>query len=529
MQKAYSKNAVLETGIHNPPTLRGYQEQFIQETAKAFYFGENRRILAVAPTGFGKTVVLCSIAKRYKEKHPDKAVLVLVHRTELLNQTEDKFKSFGISPFLIKAGVKEIPNFGYYVAMVETLATKPFPENIGLLIIDEAHTANHRKIIDNYNGLILGFTATPLSSSSKYPLKNWFDDLIEGAKVSELIEKKYLAKPILFSPTGLINKNALKKVGGDYSQSSQFQQLKKVKLIDKAINEYTKRCKGQKAVFFNCNIEHNKLIASKLQSLGFQAKSVNGTTPSLEREEIFKWFRTTPGAILCNVELATTGFDEPSVECIVLNFATLSLTKYIQCIGRGSRIDEETGKSEFTILDLCENYLEHGLWEQDRNWKRIFNAPKKYVKGEPPHKKCINPECENIQHASSTICPKCGQSMPRVNIYDLDDTETLTQYYINPIDLKKEYSKGKAYGKNEYYAFHLILDYAVKELMKLGINRISERIIDAVFTSVEPEMKLFYANLSSPKRWSKIQKKKVKKHIEAKLSDLIKHKVLSVA
>jgi type I site-specific restriction endonuclease len=73
------------------------------------------------------------------------------------------------------------------------------------------------------------------------------------------------------------------------------------------------------------------------------------------------------------VSILTTGFDEPTVESIILNRATKSLTLYFQMIGRGSRILPD--KKEFTVIDLGNNLSRFGAWEADTDWKEIFRAP----------------------------------------------------------------------------------------------------------------------------------------------------------
>src|SRR5690606_34475044 len=89
------------------------------------------------------------------------------------------------------------------------------------------------------------------------------------------------------------------------------------------------------------------------------------------------WFKNTPDAILTSVSILTTGFDEPSVESVILNRATRSLTLYFQMIGRGSRILKD--KKSFTVLDLGNNAVRFGPWEQPVDWQHIFKYPDLYL------------------------------------------------------------------------------------------------------------------------------------------------------
>ena len=75
---------------------------------------------------------------------------------------------------------------------------------------------------------------------------------------------------------------------------------------------------------------------------GYEIKHLDNTHNARERREILQWFREKPDAILTSVSILTTGFDEPTVESIILNRATKSLTLYFQMIGRGSRVLESS-------------------------------------------------------------------------------------------------------------------------------------------------------------------------------------------
>ena len=107
---------------------------------------------------------------------------------------------------------------------------------------------------------------------------------------------------------------------------------------------------------------------------------LDNTTTKKERANILKWFKETPNAILTSVSILTTGFDEPSVESIILNRATKSLTLYYQMIGRGSRIFKN--KDTFEVIDLGNNFHRFGPWgSTNLDWHRIFKYPSHYLDG----------------------------------------------------------------------------------------------------------------------------------------------------
>jgi type I site-specific restriction-modification system R (restriction) subunit len=110
---------------------------------------------------------------------------------------------------------------------------------------------------------------------------------------------------------------------------------------------------------------------------GYEIRHLDNTHNEQERREILEWFKSKPDAVLTSVSILTTGFDEPSVETIIINRATKSLTLYHQMIGRGSRIFGE--KKDFNVIDLGNNAKRFGLWEQHIDWFDIFAHPHNYL------------------------------------------------------------------------------------------------------------------------------------------------------
>jgi len=163
---------------------------------------EGANILYQLPTGGGKTVIFSEIARRYIETYRKK-VVVLTHRIELSAQTSKMLADFGVKNKVINSSVKEIPaddDHTCYVAMVETLNNrlndeKIVLENVGLVIIDEAHYNSFRKLFKYFEkAYVLGVTATPLSSNIKLPMKDYYKKLIIGESIKSLIDKGFLAK-----------------------------------------------------------------------------------------------------------------------------------------------------------------------------------------------------------------------------------------------------------------------------------------------------------------------------------------------
>lgn len=341
-------------------------------------------LLYQLPTGGGKTVVFSEIVRRYIEQHKKK-VVVLTHRIELCKQTSSVLSGFGVENKIINSKVKSLPDqddFECFVAMVETLNNRLSDKdlelnNIGLVIIDEAHYNSFRKLFKYFEDcFILGVTATPLSSNIKLPMKDNYKKLIVGDDISTLIKNGFLANAELYSyDVGLTSLKV--GINGDYTVKSSEALYTNLHMQSKLIGAYEEVSKGKKTLIFNNGIYTSKEVFYTFKKAGYKIKHLDNTANKDERQETLEWFKHTPDAILTSVSILTTGFDEPSVETIILNRATRSLTLYFQMIGRGSRILNE--KRNFKVVDLGNNIARFGPWSQPVDWHHIFKNPDYYL------------------------------------------------------------------------------------------------------------------------------------------------------
>jgi len=344
----------------------------------------NHHLLYQLPTGGGKTVIFSEIVRRYIEKH-DKKVVILTHRIELCKQTSKILKGFDVKNKIINSSLKEIPDqddYSCFVAMVETLKNRLLDEkleidNVGLVIIDEAHYNSFRKLLSSFkNSFVLGVTATPLSSNFKLPMYENYNELLVGESIASLVEKGYLAKATTYSyDVGLTSLKI--GINGDYTVKSSDELYTNIALQEKLVHAYKSHCFGKKTLIFNNGIKTSIQVLETFKQAGFVIKHLDNTNSTEERKDILEWFKNTPDAILTSVGILTTGFDEPTVECIILNRATKSLTLYLQMIGRGSR--NLPNKNTFTIVDLGNNAVRFGLWTDPFDWHHIFKYPEQYI------------------------------------------------------------------------------------------------------------------------------------------------------
>lgn len=367
--------------------LYDYQVEAIDQIFQRITeYKENYNLLFQLPTGGGKTVIFSELAKRYILEHKKK-VLILTHRIELLAQTGKVLRDIGVTNKIINSKVKVLndeENYWCFVAMVETLNNRLNDEkadfkNLGLIIIDEAHYNSFRKLFKFFeHQIILGVTATPLSSNIKLPLKDNYEELIVGESISSLVDRGFLAKATQYSYD--VSLRSLKVgINGDYTVSSSERLYGNYFMQEKLLYAYEEKAKGTKTLIFNNGIATSKQVYALFKEAGYDVRHLDNTNSEKERDEILTWFRTKPDAILTSVSILTTGFDVPEVRTIILNRATKSLTLYHQMIGRGSR--KLPDKDDFAVIDLGNNARRFGLWDNHVNWQDIFKAPNAYIDG----------------------------------------------------------------------------------------------------------------------------------------------------
>lgn len=387
-----------------------------------------RGLLAVilcSPTGSGKTVTFADIARESVSN--GYTVMIAVDRSELLTQAKDKLIEYGLNPSIITAGRTAKSGANCYVATVQTLKRRVFPE-IDLLIIDEAHKQIFDKVVLTYKAagvLCIGATATPKRSGNMTQLSDVYDDIVEAIDIPDLIDYSFLVPAITYSAKK--DTSDLKVKGNDFEQSMAAAMFDKKYLYDGMVEKYQKLTPNTKAICFNQNVENSIKAAKAFNDAGISAVHVDGTTPKKQRDDIFAAFKKGIFKILCNVDIATTGFDEWTIETVIVNRVTMSLPLWLQMTGRGSRITPEKfqgvpgylQKTHFNILDMGGNLYRMGFWEQKREWN--LTHKKRETAGVAPVKECKEDEpdinnkygCGAMLHASAPTCKFCGYVFPK--------------------------------------------------------------------------------------------------------------------
>lgn len=337
--------------------------------------------------------------------------LILTNRIELLEQSGNTFDKVGINYANITSNTKSVPNSKVVVAMTETIKRRVktrldftiFLKNIDLLIVDECHIASHNDVYKylKQECYVIGATATALASNSKKPLCDYFTKIVEGPAISYLIQENYLSKPKYFGVS--VDLSKVKMKAGEFDEKDQERVFGEAKVFSGLRENLEKHARGLKTMIFCPSVESSKTVARELNCL-----HVDGTMSPVERDRVLSIFENTPGAIITNCAITTTGYDCPSIECIVLYRATTSLPLYLQMIGRGSRVTDT--KKTFIILDFGMNIQRFGYWHIDREWS--LNPPKKKKKTKDvfPVKFC--PSCGAVLSVNVKTCEYCGYIWP---------------------------------------------------------------------------------------------------------------------
>ncbi len=299
----------IETVFENKKTLYDYQSRDINTIFDRMdNTSPNYRLLYQLPTGGGKTVIFSEIVRRYIETH-QKKVVVLTHRIELCKQTSKMLSNFGVQNKIINSKVKDLPDqddFSCFVAMVETLKNRLNDDllqidNVGLVIIDEAHYNSFRKLLNRFkNSFILGVTATPLSSNIELPMYENYKELIVGDPIKKLIENGFLAKATTYSYD--VTLSSLKVgINGDYTVKSSDELYSQLDMQSKLLSAYEEKSKGKKTLIFNNGINTSLYVYETFKKAGYDIRHLDNTTSNEERKDILKWFKYTPNAVLTSV------------------------------------------------------------------------------------------------------------------------------------------------------------------------------------------------------------------------------------
>jgi len=391
-------------------SLRPYQEKCIADIRLAFRQG-HQSVLFQSPTASGKTVIFAFITEAAAAK--GNRVIIMMHRQEILLQTSRALLSLGVPHGLIAprfTPTKELVQVASVQTLVRRLDKFPVPE---LIVIDEAHhtvAGSWRKIIEHFpKAKILGVTATPHRLDGKglgRKSGGFYDTLVLGPSVTDLIEQGYLSKPVVYAPPTGINLSGVHRRFGDYVQSEVEEIIDKPKITGSAVEHYGKICPGAPAIAFCVSVAHAEHVAGKFNDAGIPSLSIDGKLNDAERKDRIDALASGRIRVLTSCEIVSEGTDIPIVTAAILLRPTQSLALHLQQVGRVLRIHPEKERS--IILDHVGNTFRHGFPDDEREWSLVGakDAPKKGNNGASPYIQCDM--CYAVFMRTLPACPECG-------------------------------------------------------------------------------------------------------------------------
>ena len=412
---------------------RYYQADCIKALLAGIKNGQQKMLVHMA-TGLGKTRVAVAFCKALLEHGLARRILFVVDRRLLAEQAHDDGFSL-ISPtynaaWITTSNYKTHKNKDIHIVVIDTLEIihQGIPGNFyDLLIVDECHRSinlNRKIIFNHFLCPRIGLTATPRIAVAKDQTKVPDDDLAildtyrlfgcesgeptyhydidrgidEGFlapyKVEEI--KTHLTK--MAEEEGIefdyvLDPDERKKIELDTAKKLKLEQLNRKYLTENTAKRIAEEIRnrteyGEKIILFGVSQAHCSMLARALNEVFNDDGSSNPryAEPIIsENQELNRalkgWFKKPyqKPYIALSVDIMSTGVDIPCVRYIAFSALTKSVGKYIQMLGRGTRLDPKTGKFSFQVFDfvgLCKRMEDNGKGSPKEN--------KKVVKGGGP-------------------------------------------------------------------------------------------------------------------------------------------------
>lgn len=397
--------------------LREYQKDSIKLLWE-WLSKNNGNVCVVLPTGSGKSHIIAALVKDAVQTYEGTRILMLTHSKELISQNAEKMRQhwrnapMGIysaslnrrclSEPITFAGIQSVRNKGIQIG------------HIDLCIVDECHSISHtqtggyRTLISdllkiNPNMRVVGYSASPYRLGHGMITEGddvIFDDLIEPVSIEQLVSDGFLA-PLRSKHTDMtLSTDGVKKSGGEFVSGALELAVDTNDNNQAVVMETIKRASDRKAwLIFCAGVNHAHHIADLLNQQGITAACVTGDTPNVERDKIIRDFQSGKIRALTNVNVLTTGFDYPEIDCLVMLRPTMSPGLYYQMAGRGLRI--APNKTDCLVLDFAGNVSRHGAIT-------CIIPPNKKGKGTGESQTKTCPTCSEIIALQVSICPSCG-------------------------------------------------------------------------------------------------------------------------
>ena len=346
--------------------LRFYQQE-AYDAAIASLEAEHHPVLQLA-TGTGKSLIIAALAEHYRQT--DRRVWALTHVQQLVEQNAATYERYsGVDPGIVCAGLKrkdrfEPVTFGTIQTMLNVQIEMEPPD---LIIIDEAHRVPHNRgerslyesVLSRYpNAGRVAMTATPWRMDNGVIHGEgdqfWFDQLSYSYTVPRAVGDGYLCPLVGVETAVQLDLEGARKANGDFVMTDvdSREDVVWLRAVARSLPELTA---ARKHIAVYCpTIDAAERAAEVIAvETGWTTDVMAGSITRDERSDSLRRFKSGETRVLCSVDMITTGFDFPELDCIVCLRPTLSSSLWVQIQGRGTRLAD--GKKNCLILDFVGN------------------------------------------------------------------------------------------------------------------------------------------------------------------------------
>jgi len=471
--------------------LREYQTTALNEIKSHLRKGSKSPLL-VLPTGAGKTIVFSELSKYLIDQ--GKKVLILVHRRELVTQACNKLDEIKTKYGVIAPSYKSTED-PLQVASVYTLSRRMHKLNYkpDYIIFDEAHHVAAKtwiEVVNQYkNAIRIGVTATPIRLDNK-PLGAYFDVLIKGPEVKDLVEQGYLCSHKVYASPSQLDLSKLKLKRNDYLKKDISKLMTKPVIVGNAIEHYKKYLLNKPTVVFCVDIPHAQTILERFLQEGIKAALLTGDTPQAERDQILNNLRDHIIHVVVSIDVISEGTDLPCVEGAILLRPTNSESLYRQQVGRVLR--PAKGKTAI-VLDHVNNTINHGFIDEHRDWQ--LTEEEDEIEG----KKLTRPSiriCKQCGHVFELqkACPACGFEITKKELIEIEgQLEELRKTKIklkrNSLATLKKGFEDSIYSDKKFDKNNKLQLKTSQKIIFENIEGVADKIGDNV---------IFYEGVSNP-------------------------------
>ena len=343
-------------------SARPYQQRALDSVVSRYSAG-TREMLLHLPTGAGKTVIATLIIEALPPFIDEGKVLFVAHRKELLDQTADKLNrhlpELSVS---IEQGERRADMAAQVViASIQSLTKRKdtYPaEQFSAIVCDECHHAlspSWKEVIQHFHDargrdtLLLGMTATPRRTDGR-SIEKVFGEVAYEIGKPALQDLGYLVPIRYFAVKAGLSLEKVKLSGSDFAVGALSAVMNTPRIRGLTVGAWEARGLNKKTLVFCANVPHAHQLRADFEARGYSAEVIEGRTKN--RKEILRRFRLGDFPVLLNYGVLTEGFDDPSIDCLLLARPTTSPLVYTQCLGRGLR--PSPGKENCTVIDIVD-------------------------------------------------------------------------------------------------------------------------------------------------------------------------------